>query len=209
MPDAALVEDIVKLVTEVSARSDVRADSRLLSDLGIDGNQARVLMGELAARYDVDLSGLQWQRYFDNEGFDFVEPFVVMVARRVNRRFDARWQAALDAEREISVLHLAKAVEAGRWFEPEERRKAPGGPAHAAFAVALALPILFMVLVAPLLASYEIARRLARGQSVADIALVPLLGLGGGLVIWSSITNIRRKLATAPVSERPVEPGQS
>ncbi|MGD9816296.1 MAG: DUF1493 family protein [Hyphomonadaceae bacterium] len=198
MAEGTLIDEIVKLVAEISGRSDVRPESRLLRDLGIDGNQARVLLGELAARYDVDLSALQWQRYFDNEGFDFVEPFLVMAARRIDHRFDARWRAALDAEREISVRHLADAVEAGHWFEPEERREAPGGPLRAAFAVALALPILFLFLVAPLLAAVEIARRLAAGESAAGIALVPLLGLGGALVIWSSITNIRRKLATAP-----------
>lgn len=209
MAEAALVDEIVKLVAEVSGRSDVRPESRLLRDLGIDGNQARVLLGELAARYDVDLSAFQWQRYFDNEGFDFVEPFLVMAARRIDRRFDARWQAALDAEREITVSHLAAAVESGRWFEPEERRAPSGGPARAAFAVALALPILFLFLVAPLLMGVEIARRLATGEAVGDIILWPLLGLGGALVIWSSVTNIRRKLATAPESERPVEPGQA
>lgn len=207
MPDAELLEDVIAIVARVCERSDVGPESRL-SDLGIDGQDGGEVLREIAAKHPIDFSGFHFLRYFGDEGMDFFQPFFVMVARLISRDFDARWRTALDAEREISVRHLALVAEAGRWFEPDEPRMRRGGAWGAALSVMLALPILVIFIVAPLLMGIEAARRFATGEAVGDIIVWPLLGLGGALVIWSSLANIRRKLSTAPASERPVEPGQ-
>ncbi len=198
MAEAALIDEIVKLVAEISGRSDVRPDSRLGADLGIDGDDAIEILGRIASKYEIDWSEFQFPRYFDDEGADFFQPFFVIVARRISRSFDARWRAVLAAEREITLRHLAHVAEMGRWIEPDEPRIAQVGPLRTAFAIALALPIIFIGFVAPAIMTFEIARRLAAGDSIRDIVLWPLTGFFGALVIWSSLTNIRRKLATAP-----------
>jgi hypothetical protein len=47
----------------------ISLESRLLEDLGMEGDDAQEFFQRFAREFDVDLSAMRWRRHFSDEGF--------------------------------------------------------------------------------------------------------------------------------------------
>lgn len=108
------------LVKKHSGSADVHPESRLFTDLGMDGDDASEFLQAFSQRFDIDWTGFHWLRYFGDEGIDVFAPVFSVVAQSLSANFRQRWKAAREAEREITVAHLARVAEAKRWIEPPD-----------------------------------------------------------------------------------------
>lgn len=123
--DDVLLGEIIELARHQTGAKTITADSRLYTDLGMTGDDAEEFLLAFATKYDVDLGGLVWLRYFDDEASDMLSPAIALGASILNPSFAARWQAAHDAEREITIGHMADAARAKLWIVPSEAFKRP------------------------------------------------------------------------------------
>lgn len=113
-------EAIAALAVQMSGaqRDRLTPQTRLARDLGLDGDEAGEFMDAFATKFDVDMEGFYWLRYFGDEGWNMLTPATTLVARALSPAFRRRWRAAQEAEREITLAHLTEVVEAGRWVHP-------------------------------------------------------------------------------------------
>lgn len=189
--------EIIELARKYSGKSNVLPESRLLSDLGLDGDDAGELIEALSKRFDISWEGFHWLRYFGDEYLDPFAPALSTVAQWLSADFRQRWKNAREVEREITIAHLARVAEARRWIEPPDtaRREVQSIPARVLGAVmgAVAPPSLV------LLGAFAVIA-LMSGHVTNPLVAIGLLGLITAIVwmIWVSWTNIRRKLASAP-----------
>jgi hypothetical protein len=181
----------------VAAVDEIHASTRLLSDLGLDGNDADPFIEEFAKTYDVDMTSFQWLRYFGDEGFDLLSPALVMTARFFSPAFARKWDAAREAEREITIAHLVHVAETRAWSHPgAEDRVQSDYTIMNIISVLMALALVLLVATGAL-ACY--------GYLTGEIGSVNILTLAGllGMALFpvmlaiSSWRNIQRKLATA------------
>lgn len=181
------------------AGASVTADTRLYSDLGMTGDDAGEFMAAFANKYEVEMSGFVWLRYFDDEGADMMGPAIVLGACVLSPAFAVRWQAARDAEREITLAHLAEIARAKVWRHPEEtfRRRPKSSPLTLIFSAASVLTMAFFALT-----GVFVTHGLLTG-AIGDTKIVTLIGVaavGVFLPVFLAFTSwrhIRRKLASA------------
>ena len=136
-------------MAEIAGRkvSDIRMTQRLLADLGIDGDDAHALLKEIAVQFDVDFESFVWLRYFGDEGWDLFAPTITAL-RCTQPAFARRWRAAKDAEREITVSHLAEVISARKWIESDmPRQLADHGWAQGVLAVVMSIAGITMLVV--------------------------------------------------------------
>lgn len=209
--------DNTELEGEIAAMAHARAlkrvdevtpAMRLRADLGIDGDAAQDFMTAFKEKYAVNLDRLVWRRYFREEGFDPLAPALVFWLRRFDRDFAHRWNAAENAEREISIAHLARVAQAKKWSDPSaDARPEPGEPKHigllilrgvlslAPIALVLTLPVLMalMLYLAAVSGNWEVLMR----NFWLVLFMLGLVGLQGWIArnAWRSI---ERKLASVP-----------
>ena len=141
MSDALLAEIIDQAKRHTGAKT-VTAETRLYADLGMTGDDAERFLQAFAANYDIDMSALEWQRYFENEPTmaDMLMPALVFGASVLSPTFAVRWQSAREAEREITIAHLAEVASTKVWREPDAGfRRAPKSNALTLIFSALAL----------------------------------------------------------------------
>ncbi len=198
-----LLPDILALARRFAEKDSVGPDSRLFSDLGLDGDDAYEFMVAFAAKYKVDLSEFHWLHYFGDEGIDPFKPVVETIARLVNPSIRRRWRAASEAEREITIEHLARVAAEGRWIEPATRRVAAKFNAFGfLFFGIIVPPAVLMLFVWPLMLAWILADAISSGN-FSIIAEEP--GFVGGLglatlfmtlLLWASWRNLQRKLAS-------------
>jgi hypothetical protein len=137
----ALSEIIAEAKSHTGAKT-VTAETRLHADLGMTGDDAERFLQAFAIKYDVDMSALEWQRYFENEPTmaDMLMPALVFGASVLSPTFAVRWQSAREAEREITIAHLAEVASTKVWREPDAGfRRAPKANALTLIFSALAL----------------------------------------------------------------------
>jgi len=193
------LEEITALAAQFSGKEagDIAPATRLYADLGLTGEDAHGLMAVFADRFKVDMAGFVWLRFFDDEYMDFMGPALVLAARLLSTRFDERWTAALAAEREITVAHLAEVAAHGAWFDP------PAGPKRPRVA-ALALPlsclallgIVFLALVGAIGCWGYFSGQLGGVNWITAFGLIAM-ALVPFYLAWVSVGGIRRKLASA------------
>jgi hypothetical protein len=125
--DDAVLAEIIQLARDQTGAKHITAGSRLYTDLGMTGDDADEFMMAFAAKYDVDLSSMNWLQYFDNESSmaDMLEPAMAIAACVLSPSFAARWQAARDAEREITIAHLVEVAREKTWRDPGEAFRRP------------------------------------------------------------------------------------
>jgi acyl carrier protein len=76
---AGIDEDLYDRVLVIVAKNrgrkktDIRAESRLLQDLGTDGMDADDLLAALGDAFDIDFSGFVFNRHFGPEGWNPLE----------------------------------------------------------------------------------------------------------------------------------------
>jgi hypothetical protein len=199
MTPEELYREIAASAAQLTGRDtkDLTPAMCLHGDLGIDGDDASAFMSAFARRYDVDLSQLRWARYFDDEGWDLLQPLLVAAMSVANPRFAARWRAAVEAEREITLNHLVLVARTREWSDPvsARRRKQPGRLAQA-LSILAALPVLVLGGVGALACFGYFTGRL--GQTNLATALVMIaLAVTPLLLAWGSWRNVQRKLASA------------
>lgn len=127
MSDEALSEIIEAAKSHTGAQT-VTSETRLHADLGMTGDDAERFLQAFAIKYDVNMEALEWQRYFDNEPTmaDMLMPAMVLGASVVSPAFAVRWQGAREAEREITIAHLAEVASLKVWRQPDAGfRRAP------------------------------------------------------------------------------------
>ena len=196
--DDTLLAELIELAKHHSESDKVSADTRLYADLGLNGDDAGKFITAFAAKYDVDMGAFVWLRYFDNEGSDLMGPAIALAACAISPSFAGRWHAAHDAEREITIAHLADVARTKVWREPEQafrRTKAPLVPTLVFSVLSVFLAAFF------LLGSLAVLHAFLGGQ-LGNKNLLVLLGvIATGLVFpglaFASWRQIQRKLASA------------
>lgn len=177
----------------------VTADTRLYSDLGMTGDDAAAFMAAFANKYEVEMSGFVWLRYFDDEGADMMGPAIVLGANVLSPAFAVRWQAARDAEREITVAHLAEVARAKIWRDPGEtfRRRPKSSPLTLIFSAASVLTMAFFFVTGAF-----VTHGLLTG-AMGDTRIATLIGVAAvgvllpAFLAFASWRQIQRKLASA------------
>jgi hypothetical protein len=179
------------------APHEITPEMRLHADLHLTGDDAHGLMALFQDRFKVDMSGFVWLRYFEDEGWNFLDPAVVMVGSLFSRRFAAQWTAAEAAEREITVAHLAEVADRRVWFDPgpEHHRARLTGLGNVLSLVA-ATPIVFLAALGAI-ACYGYFSGEVGGVSWLTAAGLIAMTLFPLFFVWNAIGNVRRKLASA------------
>lgn len=200
MSDDTLLAEIIELAKSHTDKSTITPETRLYADLGMTGDDANEFLLAYATKYDVDMGALIWLRHFDDESSvsDLMEPAITLAASVLSPSFAVRWQAARDAEREISIAHLAEVARAKVWADPGEAYTRTRGysPLVLAFSAASVLLLAFFVLL-----GVAVGYAFVTGQ-LGETKLLPLLGVIAVSVLpfflaFASWCSIERKLASA------------
>lgn len=198
--DDAPLADIIELIKGHTGAKSVTAATRLYADLGMTGDDADGFLQAFAAKYGVDLSGVVWLRYFDEEPTtnDLMEPAITLAACVLSPSFALRWQAARNAEREITIAHLADVARAKVWIHPGEAFKHDRrtSPLVLVFSAMSVLVMAFFVLLGGVVAYAFLAGELGEKNVVVLVGIfsVSLLPLYFAFASWRAI---ERKLASA------------
>lgn len=200
MSDDTPLAEIIELAKDHTGKSTATPETRLYADLGMTGDDAHKFLLAYATKYDVDMERLVWLRFFDDEPStnDLMAPAITLAASVLSPSFALRWQAARDAEREITIAHLAEVASAKVWSDPGEAYKRARGysPLVLIFSAASVLLLAFFVLL-----GVAVGYAFLTGQ-LGEINLIPLLGVIAVSVLpfffaFASWRSIERKLASA------------
>jgi hypothetical protein len=196
--DDTVLPEIIALARQQTGAKTITADTRLYTDLGMTGDDAEEFMTAFAVKYEVDMESFIWLRYFDDEGSDMMAPAITLIASVLSPSFAVRWQAARDAEREITIAHLAGVAAEHVWRDPTEaftRKRNPFVLTLIFSIVAVLISVLFVLMNAIVL------HALLSGKLGDENLLVVFGVIATGLVFpWLAYTswrNIQRKLASA------------
>jgi hypothetical protein len=148
-------------------------------------------------RFKPDMGGFVWLRYFEDEGWDFLDPAVVMIGSLFSARIATRWAAAMAAEREITIAHLAEVTERGAWFEPgvEHHRARSTGLGNVLSLIA-AVAIVFLTLTGAIACYGYFSGGLGGVSWLTGVGLIAMT-LAPLILVRHAIRNVRRKLASA------------
>lgn len=200
MTDDALLTEIIELAKTHTGKSSVTPETRLYADLGMTGDDARDFLLKVATSYDIDMERLIWLRFFDDEPStnDLMEPAITLAASVLSPSFAVRWQAAREAEREITIAHLADVARAKVWTDPGDgyRRTRGASPLVLILSAGSVLLLAFFVLLGAV-----VAYAFLTGQ-LGDQNMIALLGVVAVSVMpfffaFASWRGIQRKLASA------------
>ena len=198
----ALLAEIIDLAKSHTGAKTVTADTRLHADLGMTGDDAERFLQAFAIKYDVDMGALEWQRYFENEATmaDMLMPAMVLGASVLSPAFAVRWQAAREAEREITIAHLAVVANEKAWREPDGSfRREPKSNALTLIFSTLALLTMGFFLAIGVAVLYAFLTGALGERQV--LVLVGIAATGIALPIYlayASWRQISAKLASAP-----------
>ena len=97
--------NVIRLISEVILvpASHINADTRLLEDLGVDGDDAVELLESFAARFKVDLAEFPFNRHFGPEAA-WCPPYSLYLWLNGGSKLEA-----------VTVGQLAEAAEKGAW----------------------------------------------------------------------------------------------
>lgn len=193
-----VLAEIIELARNQTGAKTITAETRLYSDLGMTGDDAQEFMTAFAVKYDVDMESFVWLRYFGDEGSDMLGPAIALFASVLSPSFAVRWQAAHEAEREITIAHLVEIAAERSWRDPSDAFKRKRNP--------LVLSLIFSI-VAVLMSAFFVfgsalvLHALLSGKLGEKNLLVVFGVIATGLVFpWLAYTswrNIQRKLASA------------
>ncbi len=194
-----LLAEIVELAKHHSGASNVGADTRLYADLGLTGDDAHNFMTAFAAKYDVDMNALAGLRYFDDEGSDMQGPAITLMACALSPSFAARWRTALEAEREVTIAHLAAVARSKVWRDPGEafRRAPKSAPLTLIFSALSLLTMAFFFLLGIVVAYGFLTGELGDRNLLTLFGIVAIGLFFPVYLTYVSWRNIERKLASA------------
>jgi hypothetical protein len=197
--DDALLAEIAELAKRFTDK-EATPGTRLYADLGLTGDEADRFLRTFAAQYDVDLSGVIWLRFFDDVPTiaDWMARAMVLAGAVVSLGFAARWQAAREAEREITIAHLADVARARVWIEPGDayKRQRDPSPLVLAFSAMSVLVMAFFLLLGGVVVYAFLTGELGDKNvaALAGIVAVSVLPIFFAFASWRSI---QRKLDSA------------
>lgn len=196
----ALLNEITDLVKQHTGAKTVTAETRLYSDLGMTGDDAEEFLKAFIVKFEPDMGGLVWQRYFDDETAtpDMLEPAFVLGASLLSPGFAVRWQAARDAERDITVAHLAEVARTKTWRDSDLKRAPKPTPLPMVlFSLLTLLTMVFFVALAPVVTYAFLAGKLGDQQPLVLVGIVAigLLPIYAAYACWR---RIQSKLNSAP-----------
>lgn len=176
---------------------EITPHMRLHADLHLTGDDAHGLLATFEDRFKPDMSNFVWLRYFEDEGWNFLDPAVVMIGSLFSARFGTRWAAAMAAEREITIAHLAEVADRGAWFEPgvKHHRTRLTGLGNVLSLIA-AVAIVFLTLTGAV-ACYGYFTGGLGGVSWLTAAGLIAMTLAPLVLVRHAIRNVERKLASA------------
>lgn len=106
---------VFRFVAEWTAcpAEELKSETTLFGDLGVDGDDARDLLRAFSRRFAVDLTAFVVGRHFGPEGFSpgALVPWLAQVVRSGSPEARVRLEP-------IHLRNLVRAVEAGRWTKP-------------------------------------------------------------------------------------------
>ena len=123
MVQPATIDAVRALVAEssVAAPEKITPETRLVSDLGIWGDDAGDLIEVFAKKFRVRMDGFVFLDHFGCEAVGAV-PIVIGVMRLASPVFRRKWRAACNCERDITIRHLVYCAELGHWAPSAVRR---------------------------------------------------------------------------------------
>lgn len=197
----ALLAEIIELTKSHTGAKTVMAETRLYADLGMTGDDAERFLQAFAIRYDVDMGSLEWQRYFENEPTmaDMLMPALALGASLLSPAFAVRWQSAREAEREITIAHLAEVASTKVWREPDAAfRRAPKSNGLTLIFSALALlTMAFFAAIGVAVISAFLSGGLGERRVLVLIGIATTGVLLPIYLCYASWRQIQRKLASA------------
>lgn len=95
-----IMEDIKQFIfekTQINCNK-LSPESKILEDVGLDGDEAYKFLNDFSEKFDTDLSGLNFDSYFNSEGFDIISFLKSLVKK------SSRLQPITLKDLEIAVL---------------------------------------------------------------------------------------------------------
>ena len=196
-----VLAEIIESAKAFTRAKTVTADTRLCADLGMDGDDADEFLAAFSARFDVDMSAMVWQRFFEGEPSmsDMLTPALVLGASALNPSFAVRWQAARQAEREITLQHLAEVARIKVWRDPSEAsaRHHKLSALTLIFSSAAVLILAFFVALGVIVIYAFLNGAMGEQRVLALVGVAVMSIIFPAYLAYASWRNIQRKLASA------------
>ena len=180
--------------------AEITLETRLVEDLGMDGDDGHELLEVFADEFGVDLSQMAPFNYFDDEPPMFWFSEVIPILAQLSPRFRRYVLHVTRGRRAVTLRDLVASARAGRWIRPAHQRT-DLDPLRVTWRT-----LLIFVLATPLLAFAAIAVVAVLGgpadraaYALAVVAIV--LALIGGKV-WMAFHWLRRLDAAATFEEK-------
>ncbi len=106
--------------------AEITPETRLVEDLGMDGDDGDDFLAAFADEFDVDMGAMAPLNYFCDEGIGPPAPSLIALASHLNPRFRAWVLHASRGRRRITVRDLVASARAQRWLTPQQRPPAHG-----------------------------------------------------------------------------------
>ncbi len=101
---------------------EITLETRLLEDLGMDGDDGAELLAAFGDEFGVDIRGLAPLNYFNDESSTTGYSLMIPVVAFLSPAFRARVEAASRGLRVLSVRDLVASARAQRWITPQVAR---------------------------------------------------------------------------------------
>lgn len=150
MPRQTHFDRVRALVSRASGvpEAEITLETRLLEDLGMDGDDGVAFLAAFADEFGVDLAPVAPLNYFNDEASFTGYATLVPVLARLSPAFRARVRRATRGMRALRVRDLVASARAGQWLRPplprtdaDLTRLGPGGTVLLTGSVALPLAL--------------------------------------------------------------------
>ena len=101
--------------------AEITLETRLVEDLGIDGDDGDELLQAFADEFGVDMSSMDPLNYFGDEGIGLPVPSLVPLASLLIPSFRASVRHATRGRRVLTVRSLVTSARARHWLTPDQR----------------------------------------------------------------------------------------
>jgi acyl carrier protein len=103
-------------------QEEITLETRLVEDLGLDGDDGHELLEAFADEFGVDMSGMAPLNYFDDEPPMFYSTALIPAVARFSPRFAAYVRRSTRGRRSLTVRSLVASARAQRWLTPDAPR---------------------------------------------------------------------------------------
>lgn len=113
-PDIDLYNQIIDFISQKYwvPKGGFRRDTRISDDLGLEGDDADEFMQTFSQKFDVDLSGFNFEKYFIVEGFNPIG--IIRLFWKLRRK-----SLPNKSKHSLTIGDLEKSAQLGKWVDPE------------------------------------------------------------------------------------------